>query len=214
MTAAAMATKWNMIPATPGWGGPIEQANSGALRALVRMLDARDTETEAHSRRVVQISLTLGMALGLAPAELRAIEVGAMLHDVGKIGVPDSILRKPAPLSTDEWHVMRQHPELGHDILSELGFLKSALPLVLHHHERWAGDGYPHRLRGNDIPLGARIFAVADAYDVIRSRRPYKPPYSHPVAVDIIRRDTGTHFDPRVSQAFFDLYAQRPPRLH
>lgn len=214
MTAAALSTTLNLIPATPGWGGPIEQANSGALRALVRMLDARDTETEAHSRRVVHIALTLGMALGLPPSDLRAIEVGAMLHDVGKIGVPDSILRKPGPLNEDEWSVMRRHPEIGHEILSELGFLKTALPLVLHHHERWAGDGYPNRLRGNEIPLGARIFAMADAYDVIRSRRPYKPPYSHATAIDIIRRDTGTHFDPRVSQAFFDLYAQRPPRLN
>jgi len=214
MTAAALDTKLNLIPAMPGWGGPIEQANSGALRAMVRMLDARDTETEAHSRRVVQISLTLGMALGLPPAELRALEVGAMLHDVGKIGVPDSILRKPGPLSTDEWRVMRRHPEIGHEILSELGFLTTALPLVLHHHERWAGDGYPNRLRGAEIPLGARIFALADAYDVIRSRRPYKPPYSHAIAVENIRRDTGTHFDPRVSQAFMDLYRMRPPRLH
>ena len=178
------------------------------------MLDARDTETEAHSRRVVQIALTLGMALGLPPADLRALEVGAMLHDVGKIGVPDSILRKPGPLTTDEWQVMRRHPEIGCDILAELGFLKTALPLVLHHHERWVGDGYPSRLRGNDIPLGARIFALADAYDVIRSRRPYKQPYSHRTAIDIIRRDTGTHFDPRVSQMFMELYEHRPPRLH
>lgn len=214
MTAAAMASTLKLIPATPGWGGPIEQANSGALRALVRMLDARDTETEAHSRRVVHIALTIGMALGLPPAELRSLEVGAMLHDVGKIGVPDSILRKPGPLTSDEWLVMRQHPQIGCTILAELGFLKTALPLVLHHHERWTGDGYPDRLKGNDIPLGARIFAIADAYDVIRSRRVYKPPYSHRTAVDIIRRDTGTHFDPRVSQAFFDLYELRPPRLN
>lgn len=214
MTAAAMGTTLNLIPAMPGWVGPIEQANSGALRALVRMLDARDTETEAHSRRVVQIALTLGMALGLPPAELRAIEVGAMLHDVGKIGVPDNILRKPGPLDADEWRVMRRHPQIGHDILSELGFLKTALPLVLHHHERWAGDGYPNRLRETEIPLGARIFAMADAYDVIRSRRPYKVAYSHGTAIAIIRRDTGTHFDPRVSQAFLDLYTLRQPRLN
>ncbi|MBI3762801.1 MAG: HD-GYP domain-containing protein [Chloroflexi bacterium] len=187
----------------------LENAYRATLLALSRALDLRDTETEEHSQRVTRYSLAIGRELGLDGADLAALELGATLHDVGKIGVPDAILRKPGPLSDEEWAIMRRHPQLGYTILRGVDFLAPCLPVVLHHHEKWNGAGYPAGLAGEAIPLAARIFAIADAYDAITSPRPYKAALPAEVAVERICKDAGTHFDPAVVEAFLRV----PPAL-
>jgi HD-GYP domain-containing protein (c-di-GMP phosphodiesterase class II) len=176
------------------------------LQAIAGLLDTRDEATHGHSNRVVAFTLRLAGAIGVTdPARLKAIEQGALLHDVGKIGVADAILRKPGPLDEEEWAEMRAHPELGHKMLKDIEFLKSALPIVLHHHERWDGSGYPQGLKGKQIPLEARIFSVIDAYDAITSERPYSPARTHEEAVEILLSESGTTFDPDVVRAFLTV---------
>lgn len=182
----------------------VEQAYHSTLMALSRALDLRDTETEEHSLRVTDCALAIGRRLGLASGDLAALELGALLHDVGKIGIPDSILRKPGPLSAEEWDVMRRHPQLGHAILSGVDFLAGSLPVVLHHHEKWDGGGYPDGLAGDAIPLAARIFAIADAFDAITTSRPYKTSLPAETALQRIRADAGRHFDPRLVGVFLE----------
>jgi HD-GYP domain-containing protein (c-di-GMP phosphodiesterase class II) len=183
----------------------LERAYVATLVALSRALDMRDTETEEHSLRVTRYSLATGQKLGLSSDALASLELGAMLHDVGKIGIPDAVLRKPGPLTDDEWVVMRQHPRLGFTILSGVEFLAPSLDVVLHHHEKWAGGGYPDGLQGEAIPLAARIFAVADAFDAITSPRPYKSALPVEEALTRLQRDAGTHFDPKVVEAFVPM---------
>lgn len=186
----------------------LERAYHSTLRALCRALDLRDTETEEHSLRVVRYSLALGREFGLGPEDLSDVELGAMLHDVGKIGIPDAILRKPGPLDEAEWAMMRRHPQLGYDILRDVEFLAPALPVVLHHHEKWNGSGYPHGLRGEEIPLAARIFAIADAFDAMISPRPYKKPLPPAEALARIQQDSASHFDPELAAAFPRLFVE------
>lgn len=178
------------------------------LRALSAALDARDSETEGHSQRVTKLALAIGAALELSSEELINLERGALLHDVGKIGVPDHILLKSGPLNKAEREWMNRHPQLGYDMLKEISFLQDALPVVLHHQERWDGSGYPEGLRGEQIPLGARIFAVADTYDAMTSTRPYRRALSHEEALTEIRQCSGTQFDPRIVEAFLSLFQQ------
>jgi putative nucleotidyltransferase with HDIG domain len=180
----------------------LERAYRHMLLALTRALDLRDTETEEHSTRVAQYAMTIGRAMGLPAEQLAALELGALLHDVGKIGIPDAILRKPGPLDVAEWEIMRRHPKLGHEILHGVDFLEPSLPVVLYHHERWNGNGYPCGLAGEAIPLNARIFAIADAYDAITSSRPYKSAQPVAVARQQITAAAGAHFDPQVVEAF------------
>jgi putative nucleotidyltransferase with HDIG domain len=183
----------------------LERSYNATLMAFSGMLDARDSETEGHSQRVVALALALGRTIGLGPQDLAALEVGALLHDIGKVGVSDAILRKPGPLSDLEWAEMRKHPEIGHRLTEEIPFLQPASPVVRHHHERWDGSGYPDRLRGEDIPLLARIFSVVDAFDAIVSDRPYRRGQSPGRAVAEIRRGAGTQFDPLVVEALVSL---------
>ena len=138
-------------------------------------------------------------------AELRDVEHGVMLHDIGKIGIPDSILLKPGPLSSDEWRVMRTHPEIGRRLVEPIPFLAGAVPIIYHHHERWDGNGYPEGLRGEEIPLGARIFAVADALDAMTFDRPYSRAVTMEAAREEIARCDGTHFDPVVVSTFLAI---------
>ncbi|MFN8516556.1 MAG: diguanylate cyclase [Chloroflexia bacterium] len=183
----------------------VEHSYSATLSAFSGMLDARDSETEGHSQRVVAYALAIGQALCLSARDLAAIEVGALLHDIGKVGIPDAILRKPGKLDPLEWEEMKRHPEIGYQLTSRIPFLDAASPLVLHHHERWDGEGYPSGLRGEDIPLAARIFAVADAYDALVSDRPYRSGRSHEQALEEIRRYAGTQFDPQIVTTFLQI---------
>lgn len=180
----------------------IESAYRVTLTALVQALETRDLETHGHSERVVTFSLRLGRELGLDREALHNLELGALLHDIGKIGVPDAILRKPAKLNDEEWVKMKLHPIHGEKILRNIGFLQGAGKVVLQHHEFWDGSGYPNRLRGEQIDIGARIFAVIDAFDAITSDRVYRAGRSYEEAVEELERCTGTQFDSVVVEAF------------
>jgi len=180
-----------------------ERSYVEAVGAVVTAADARDHETTGHSFRVAHYAVALARAMGLRGDSLQAIEWGALLHDVGKMVVPDDILRKVGPLTEDEWHIMRQHPTWGFDMLAEVGFLQQpALEIVYSHHERWDGRGYPRGLSGEAIPLAARIFAAVDTYDAITSDRPYRRAHSHHSALAEVQRVAGQQLDPRVVEAF------------
>ena len=180
----------------------LRAASRDALEALVSALDARERETQAHSNRVARFSVYLAREMGVAAPELDVIEHGAMLHDIGKIGISDSILLKPSPLTEDEWAEMRKHPEIGAWILNSVESLKSASEIVLTHHERFDGEGYPNGIRGRDIPLGARIFAIADCLDAVVSDRPYRRGQPYQYAREEIQRNSGTQFDSEVVDCF------------
>lgn len=180
----------------------LEATYRSTLKALTTALDTRDSETHGHSERVVRFSLRLGRELGLDSAEMASLEYGALLHDIGKVGVPDAILRKPAGLTEDEWSQMRLHPLHGKQILKGVKFLEGASLVVEQHHEKWDGSGYPQGLAGEQIDLKARIFAVADTFDAIMSDRVYRKGNTYDKAVAELRRCAGTQFDPAVVAAF------------
>lgn len=175
------------------------------LEALVTALDARECETGHHSQRVVRYCLAIADQMGIEGREREDLARGALLHDIGKIGVPDHILLKPGPLSSEEWVDMRKHPEIGARILSDIRFLAPAAELVLAHQEQYDGSGYPRGLKGDEIPLGARIFSVADTLDAIISDRPYRRGRSLDYAREEIQRFAGIQFDPSVVQAFMEV---------
>ncbi len=183
----------------------VEESYKITLEALVMALDAREHETSAHSQRVREYTLTLARNFGLTHEDLIQLGRGALLHDVGKIGVKDSILLKPDKLTETEWVEMRKHPQIGYEILQNIEFLSPAAEIVLCHQERWDGNGYPNGLTGRDIPLGARIFAVVDTLDAMTSDRPYRKALSFDVAMKEIRSGAGKQFDPRVAEAFLAI---------
>ena len=180
----------------------LEESYRMTLKALAAALETRDRETHGHSERVVSFSLRLGRELNLTGDDLRSLEFGALLHDIGKIGVPDAILHKPAQLCAEEWVNMRCHPIHGQQILQGIEFLEGASRVVGQHHEKWDGTGYPSGLRGDEIDLNARIFAVADAFDAITSDRVYRAGRSYDVAVAELEEFAGRQFDPQVVAAF------------
>lgn len=183
-----------------------ERSYVEAVGAIVTAADARDQETTGHSFRVALYAVELARTMGVQAEALKSIEWGALLHDVGKMVVPDHILRKGSPLSDDEWLIMKQHPSWGYEMLAEVSFLQSeALDLIYSHHERWDGDGYPRGLVGEEIPLGARIFAAVDTYDAITSDRPYRRARSHAVAISELQRVSGRQLDPLVVEAFLEI---------
>ena len=184
---------------------PLSQGERATLRALHGLIAARDLGTGAHSERVRIYAVAIARAYGMPEAELRDIEHGVILHDIGKIGIPDSILLKPGPLSADEWKIMRTHPEVGQRLIQHIPFLAGALPVVHYHHERWDGTGYPEGLSGERIPLGVRIFSVADALDAMTFDRPYSRAVPLEAARDEIARCAGTHFDPAVVSTFLTI---------
>ena len=195
-----------LLPAvSPPPASVLSPADAVVLAALRDMLRARDPGTGAHSERVRIYALALAEAHGVPKSQLLDIEHGVMLHDIGKIAIPDGILLKPGPLSSDEWKIMRTHPEVGRRLIEHMPFLRDAVPVVYHHHERWDGTGYPDGLRGEDIPLGARIFAVADAFDAMTYDRPYSRAIPVAAACAEIERCAGTHFDPSVAATFLAL---------
>jgi putative nucleotidyltransferase with HDIG domain len=182
----------------------LELAYDGTVRSLVTALDNRDNETGGHSERVADLSMSIAEELGIESDTPTWDEIrrGALLHDVGKISVPDSVLLKEGSLSDEEWELMRRHPQVGFEIISGVGVLSSVANIVLSHHEKFDGTGYPVGAAGYDIPLGARIFAVADAFDAMMSDRPYRKATTIADAIEEIRRCSGTQFDPQVVDAF------------
>lgn len=182
-----------------------ERSYIEAVEAVMAAIDHRDRESAGHSHRVGRYAVLLARHLGLSGDELKAVEWGALLHDVGKIAVPDAILRKEGPLNESEWRVMRRHPEWGHAILEDVRFLRPALDVVRHHHERWDGEGYPQGLSRDEIPLAARIFSVVDTYDAMTSNRYYREARTHKAALAELRRVAGTQLDPQIVAAFLEL---------
>ncbi|MEW6324751.1 MAG: HD domain-containing phosphohydrolase [Nitrospirota bacterium] len=180
----------------------LDAAYDGTLEALVSALDLRECETHRHSERVAGYTRALAETMGITGKALEDIHRGALLHDIGKIGVPDAILLKPASLTPDEWTVMKKHPEMGRRILQDVEFLKSAAELVLAHEERFDGSGYPRGLRGDQIPLGARIFAVMDALDAMAFDRPYRKAMPFEAVARELLKGAGSQFDPDVIEVF------------
>ncbi|HNO95170.1 MAG TPA: HD domain-containing phosphohydrolase, partial [Anaerolineales bacterium] len=170
-----------------------------------RALDLRDKETEEHTLRVTNLTLQLAQAFDISHVELKHIKHGALLHDIGKMGIPDNILRKAGELSDDEWVMMRQHPQLAYEMLSPIAYLLPALDIPYCHHEKWDGTGYPRGLKGEEIPLAARLFAVVDVFDALTSDRPYRPAWAKNKAIEYIRQKAGSHFDPSVVEVFLRL---------
>ncbi|MEO8287654.1 MAG: HD domain-containing phosphohydrolase [Chloroflexota bacterium] len=182
------------------------------LEGWSRALDLRDEETEGHSRRVTEMTLKLARFMGMSEAALLHIRRGALLHDIGKMGIPDAILLKPGPLTDEEWAIMRKHPTYALELLSPIPFLKPALDIPYYHHEKWDGTGYPGKLKGEEIPFAARIFAIVDVWDALRSDRPYRSALPKEQAYSYIAQQSGKHFDPEVVDAFFRM--QMPTHLH
>jgi HD-GYP domain-containing protein (c-di-GMP phosphodiesterase class II) len=185
------------------------------MEALGRAIAKRDSDTGAHNYRVAWIAAGIAEKMGISGNAMQALIAGSFLHDVGKIGIPDAILLKPGKLDDAEMTIMRTHVNQGQEIVTGAGWLDGAHAVVASHHEKWNGSGYPQQLKGEDIPLSARIFAVADVFDALCSKRPYKEPMGFDAAMAILDKDTGSHFDPRVMAAFkpmakdiFDRLAQ------
>ena len=186
----------------------LEENFDATVTAMVNAIEARDSETRNHCRRARAYTLLIAEQLDLDGEALRNIGWGALLHDVGKIGVPDDILLKKGPLTPEEWVLMKRHPEIGYQMIRDISFLENASTLVLAHHEKWDGSGYPNGIRGEEIPIGARCFAIADAVEAITSKRCYKPAFSFEEARQRIRAGQGTHFDPQLVDLFLGLPTQ------
>jgi len=190
-----------------------ERSYIDVIGAMVATAHARDHETIGHSFRVARYAVTLSRMMGMEDETLTAVEWGALLHDVGKVSVPEEVLRKSGPLTESEKRVMQEHPRRGYQMLKGLLFLGTGLDVVLSHHERWDGRGYPNGLAGEQIPLSARVFAVADTYDAITSDRPYRAARGHAEAVEELRRVAGSQLDPNVVEAFLTIPQETLARL-
>lgn len=179
-------------------------ANDAIIDSFVHALDLREREAEGHTQRVAELTVRFARFFYDEESHLIHIRNGALLHDIGKMGIPESILTKPGPLTEDEWAVMRKHPQYAYDLLSPVVYLHDALDIPLYHHEKWDGAGYPHGLKGEAIPLSARIFAVVDVYDALTSNRPYRSAWEKDKALEYIGSLAGSHFDPQVVQRFLE----------
>ncbi len=186
----------------------LTQAYDTTLEGWSRAMDLRDKETEGHTQRVTDLTARLARELGVPDADLVHMRRGALLHDIGKMGVPDGILLKPGPLTDAEWAVMRKHPVYAYELLLPIVYLQPALDIPYCHHEKWDGTGYPQGLKGEEIPFAARIFAVVDVWDALTSDRPYRPAWTRGMALDYIRQQAGKSFDPKVVEAFIRLAAE------
>ncbi len=180
-------------------------AYDATIEGWSHALDLRDKETQGHTQRVAQLTLRLAQAMNVSEVEMVQIRRGTLLHDIGKMGVPDDILHKPGFLTDEEWVVMRKHPTYAYEMLAPIPFLQRALDIPYCHHEKWDGSGYPHGLKGEEIPLSARIFAVVDVWDALRSDRPYRKSWPEDRVREYIRKESGRHFDPRMVEAFLAL---------
>jgi putative nucleotidyltransferase with HDIG domain len=184
----------------------IEETYDATLAALASALDLRDTETEGHSRRVTEYTMAIGLAMNVNEQDMKALHRGALLHDIGKIGVPDAILLKPGKLTESERAIIQHHPSWGAEIIKDIEFLRDVIPVVRHHHEWWNGTGYPDKLKGTQIPLAARLFAIADTFDALTSERPYRRPNSPHEALTIMQQESGTHLDPSLFKIFEQIF--------
>lgn len=184
----------------------LDMAYHATLEGWVRALDLRDKETEGHTQRVTKRAEKLAKAMGITGEALIHLRRGALLHDIGKLGIPDEILNKPGPLDNKEWQLMKEHPEYARKMLSQIEFLHPALIIPYHHHENWDGSGYPQGLQGNQIPLEARIFAVIDVWDALTSDRPYRDAWTEEKAVKYIIEQSGLQFDPDVVETWIDVF--------
>lgn len=187
----------------------LSSAYDNTLSALVKALDAREKEVGSHSERVMNYTAFLGGKLGMAGKELQDLSKGALLHDIGKIGISDNILLKPGQLDDSEWLEMRKHPQIGYAILSEIDFLKKPAEIILSHHERFDGTGYPNQVKGEQIPIGARIFGIVDTLDAMTSDRPYRKALPFALVGPEIIKFRGTQFDPAIADLFLSI-----PRKH
>lgn len=181
----------------------LAKAYMDTVRTVVRGIEARDSFAQGHTDRVEEVARAIGAQLGLGPEEMFSLEIGALLHDIGKIHVPEAILQKPGPLEESERKVVEKHPEKGRDMIEKVAFLEASVPEVLHHHERTDGSGYPASLTGKDIPLPARVIAVADVFAAVTADRPHRKRLSFSEALAIIKKGRGVHFDHEVVDAFF-----------
>jgi putative two-component system response regulator len=191
----------------------VDQLDSAesVLFTLAKMVEARDPNTGEHCNRLVKTSLQIGRAVGLEERELAALKKGAILHDIGKIGIPDEILLKPGPLSEDEWQIMRQHAQIGAELCMRLNSIRDAVPIIRHHHERWDGSGYPDGLRGEEIPRVARVFQCADIYDALRHKRAYSDPVSVLEIIDIFQQELDRGWrDPSIGKRFLQMLRDSP----
>ncbi len=191
----------------------LNEIHSATLETLAMALDLRDQGTSGHSRRVADMTVDIAKNLGIVDGDLVQIEHGALLHDIGKLRIPDSILWKPAALTPEEWQIMRRHPEYGFDFVKKIEFLKGAADIILSHHEKFDGSGYPRGLKGDEISLGARIFSLVDTVDAIVHDRPYHRGMTFPIAREEILRRVGTHFDPELVEpaiAHLEKYLETP----
>ena len=179
-------------------------AYDATLEGWAKALELRDHETVGHAHRVIEMTLQIANRIGIQGEILQHIRRGALLHDIGKMGIPDSILLKPGPLTPNEWKIMRQHPVHAYEMLKTINYLSPALEIPYFHHERWDGNGYPQGLKGKNIPISARIFAVVDVWDALTSDRPYRPAWTEHQVLEYIERESGRHFDPLVVNAFFN----------
>jgi HD-GYP domain-containing protein (c-di-GMP phosphodiesterase class II) len=185
-------------------------AYDATIEGLSRALDLRDKETEDHKRRVVETTIKLAIRMGVGGADLVHLRRGAILHDIGKVAIPDKILFKPGPLSDDEWMVMRRHPRIAVELLSPVGYLVPALVIPHWHHEKWDGTGYPDQLSGEEIPFAARLFSLVHVYDALISDRPYRHAWSKEEAFQYIRTQAGKHFDPQIAPEFLSFVKENP----
>jgi putative nucleotidyltransferase with HDIG domain len=179
-------------------------AYDSTLEGWANALELRDKETEGHTRRVAELATRLAQSLGVLENDLLQIYRGALLHDIGKMGVPDSIVLKPGPLTDEEWVIMRKHPQYAYDMLSPIAYLRPAIDIPYCHHERWDGTGYPRGLKREQIPLAARIFAVVDVWDALISDRSYRKAWPEEKAYQYIQDQAGLHFDPQMVRTFLE----------
>jgi PAS domain S-box-containing protein len=203
--AAIAIDRLNLFNGLEGSNLDLTRAYDATIEGWAKAIELRDSETEGHSRRVVKLTLQLAMRMGVSGELLLNIRRGSLLHDIGKMAIPDLILMKPSALSDQEWVVMREHPAHAFQMLSPIGYLLGALDIPYCHHERWDGTGYPRGLKEEDIPLAARIFAVVDVWDALQSDRPYRPAWSEQQALQYIRENSGSHFDPQVAAEFIQM---------
>jgi putative nucleotidyltransferase with HDIG domain len=179
------------------------------FESVVEMLHARDPYTYEHSKDVAELAQGIAQALNLHQDQIEQIKSAALIHDIGKLGVPDEILRKPGPLTDEEWAVMKQHPDIGADLIKDLEIYRDIVDIVRYEHERWDGSGYPKGLQGSEIPIGARIVAAADIYHALITDRPYRPAYSPEVALQMIREMRGRALDPQVVDALLSVLEEK-----